>query len=228
MEKVVVPGKNRKNVFFEYIYDVVREVNPDYQIDVDDSLDEFKSVDKSVMIEIIPYISVTDEITLISDYVKRYFKPNEDETFSYIEKGDYDYWQAEFALIQRIMDTMTNVDTVETNANEMVEIFYLVVEKISNYHQFRERLDETIGAIKDSKSIGVVIDNLVNNATELFESFKSIDPEKIKELADSVVKTIESSNVAPIFTEANKQVVSDTNLKNNKSKTKKSKELKVE
>ena len=196
MEKVIVPELTRKTEKFDY---------------------------NGVVIEVIPYISVVDEISLISDYVERYFRPNEDSTFSYIQKGNFDYWQAEYGLIQRMVENMTNVDTVETKADEMVEIFYKAVSKIGNYYQFRDRLDETIQAIKDSKSIGVVIDDLVGKISGIVESFSSIDPEKMKELADSIIQKVESSDVAPIFKEAAHAAESTKQTTNKNKKVKEQK-----
>lgn len=181
MEKVIVSEKVRKTVPFDY---------------------------NGVVIQVTPYVSVVNEIALVSDYVNRYFTPNEDSTFSYIQKGNYDYWQAEYALIQTIVRDMTNIDVVETKADEMVEIFYLAIKHINNYYQFRDRLDETIQAIKDSKSIGIVLDGLVTSIEGIIQSFQNIDPEKLKSLADEIIQKVDNSDVAKtIFTEAATQKV---------------------
>jgi len=199
MEKVVVPEKKHKNVFFDYIYDIVREVNPDYQIDVDDSLEEFQNVEKSVKIEVVPYISTEVEIALISLYVQKYFTPNEAETFGYLKPSQYDYWQAEFSVVQGILDSLTNIDVTETKPDELFEIFYLVINVIENYYQFRKKLKETVKAIENSKSIGSVIDNLSNKLFEILESLKSVNTEELAKVGKDLLTQIESSPISEVF-----------------------------
>ncbi len=199
MDKIVVSEKTRKNSKFDY---------------------------NGAVIEVIPYISVVDEIALISDYVETYFRPDNNVTFSYLKKGEFDYWRAEYGLMQKIMNDMTNVNVEEkmTKADEMVEIFYLAKEYITNYLQFRERLNGVIQAIKDSKSIGVVIDGLFTSIEGILQSFQNIGPEQLKSLADELVSKVENSDVAKtIFTEAATQKVIDNTKK---SRTRKVKEIK--
>ncbi len=195
MEKVVVPERVLVNSKFEY---------------------------NGVEIEVIPYISWDTEINIINDYVNLYFHPlNVEEPFQYLKQENFDYWRAEAALIQRIIRDMTNIDTVNTNKNELDDIFSIIVNSnfIDNYKDFRSRLDGTVESIKDSKSIGIVIDGLVTKIQDILSSFQNIDPEQLKELADSLIGKMENSSVSEIFTEATKQ--------SKPNKTRKTKEIKA-
>lgn len=218
MEKVTIPTKIRNNVFFDYTYATVQEVNPDYNSE-DKSDNEFEWVDKKIEIEVIPYIPLNIEATIINDYVGLYFNIlNTEEPYQYLKDGNFDAHRAEIALIQRIMKELTNMDTIETDADTMVDVFYKAVCYIENYSAFRKRLNATIEAIKDSKSIGIVLDGLITRVQDILQSFSNIDPEKLKEVADSVIQKMENSSVAPIFQEAAQSVKPTSNKTKRKVK----------
>ncbi len=194
MENIVVAPKVRENVKFQY---------------------------NGAEIEVNPYITVEEEVELISNYVNAYFYPNQDSSFGYLKEGNFDYWQANYGLIQKIMTDKTNVDVEygQTHADEMIELFYEVVSHISNYRFFKSRLDKTVESIKDSKSIGIVIDGLVTKIQDILSSFQNIDPEELKKLADSLIGKMENSSVSEIFNESAKQ--------SKPNKTRKTKEIKA-
>jgi len=174
-------------------------------------------------IKLNPFISAELELSLIKLYLEKYFTPNHDETLSYLKEGYYDYWLAEYSVKRTILEKLTNIDVYETNTDTIVDIFLSVSSKIKNYGHFRYRLDEMVQAVKDSKSTGIVIDSLVSKGLELFESFKSIDPVKMKELADTIIGKMENSTVSGAFQETSQESQSKK-----QTKTKKTKEPKVE
>ena len=200
MEKIIVSDKTRKNGVFDY---------------------------NGSVIEVIPYIPLDIEATIINDYVGFYFNIlNFEEPYKYLKNGNFDYHRAELALIQRIMKELTNMDTIETSADVMVDVFYKAITYVENYDQFRNRLDKTVQSIKDSKSLGIVIDGLVTSIEGIIQSFQGIDPVQLKALADEIVKKVEESPASEIFKEAAQQNAIEKNVVEKKSKTKKVKEIK--
>ncbi len=158
-----------------------------------------------------PFISAQLELSLIKLYLEKYFTPNYDETLSYLKEGHHDSWLAEYSVKRTILEELTNVDIYETNTDTIVDVFMIVSESIKNYDDFKNRLYKQVQAIKDSKSVGIVIDNLATKGIELIQSFQNIDPEALKKVADEIIGKMESSSVAPIFDEAVKLNTSEIN-----------------
>ena len=171
-----------------------------------------------VNITLNPFISAELEIALIKLYVEKYFTPNQEETLSYLKEGNFDYWLAEYSIKRAILEELTNIDVYETNSDTILDVFMSVSGGIENYDQFRNRLRGTVEAIKDSKSIGIVLDGLVTRVQDILQSFSNIDPEKLKETTDSVIQKMESSSVAPIFQEASQSVKLTSNKTKRKAK----------
>lgn len=181
-----------------------------------------------ISVELIPFISTELELSLIKLYLEKYFTPNHDETLSYLKEGYFDYWLAEYSIKQAIIESLTNIDVkdddgeMKITSDTIVDVFLQISNMIKNYSQFKGRLGKQVQAVKDSKSIGIVLDNLATRISGILQSFQSIDPEQLKSLADSLIQKVENSEAAPIFKEAAKQTVIDKQSKS----TRKAKEPK--
>lgn len=164
------------------------------------------------------FISTELELSLIKLYLEKYFTPNQDETLSYLKEGHYDSWLAEYSIKRTILEQLTNVDVYETNTDTIVDVFSIVSAQIQNYSDFKYRLYKQVQAVKDSKSIGSVIDSLTSKGFEIIQSFQNIDPEKLKEVADTIIQKMESSTVSGAFHEATQESQNKKQSKARKAK----------
>jgi hypothetical protein len=156
-----------------------------------------------------PFLSLGEMVGLINQYVETYFSP----TSKSIEKDEYGYLDAEYAMRLAILDLCTNL-IVDSGAFENLFydelIWFTVRDSISNYAMFSEFLDGTIKNIKEQdiakNSLASLVEKVGVLLNDLTEGLKDLTPEKLEKLKEAgkdLVAQINESSVA-------KEVFSDT------------------
>jgi len=155
-----------------------------------------------VEIEIVPVLNFVQQAGLINRYANEYFGQVENKLVSL---APHNYVEAEYNLMVYVIQTVTNID-VESLSFELlsdVSFWNEIVNNISNYSDFRKRLDCVVEEIKEEikiqKSIGQVLDNALGKLSGLLEMFSNLNPEDIKELQKegaSLLSELEKSSIA--------------------------------
>jgi hypothetical protein len=164
-------------------------------------------------IEVVPTITIEDQVLFIRNYLDNYFDPSND----LISDTTTNYIGAEYALALEILDKYTNVDISE-DKDVLLSLTDEIFSKISNYSDFREKLWRVVSDKKEEldleKSVGTVIDGLVTKVTDFIERLASINIDdeglaKLKSTAQELLTGIEQSPVAEVFKESSKQAQID-------------------
>jgi hypothetical protein len=154
-----------------------------------------------VTIEINPFIDFSEQVLLINEYVKDFF---DDIPEIVVPKTKYHVFEAECRLMYYIIQLNTNIDMSDIDNNIYVadKLWDMITEKISNYWEFRERLDEVIYEIKEQEkldnSLGKVLSDILEKAKGFIEQIESISPDDIKAIQDTgigLIKELENSSV---------------------------------
>jgi hypothetical protein len=190
-------------------------------------------------IEVVPTITVEDQIKFIQHYLDNYFVS--DDLTNYVG--------AEYSLAFEVLDKYTNVKVFETADLESAENNTIVVSadnnilislglwkevssRITNYPEFKNNLDRVVSDQKETlalkSSVGTVIDSLVIKVTDFIERLASINIDdeglsKLKETAKELMSNIEQSPVAEIYKESSKQAQLDNQVAKTTRKPRKSK-----
>jgi|GEM_PF-2764440 len=181
---------------------------------------------KGNTVDIKPFITISEQIQLINNYISNYFLPDDNN----VAMTRSDELNAEYALKLEVLDLCTSI---EVDNNSMVvfydELWNEIEIHIVNYNEFRGILYGIMSEIKREqsleKSIGSVIDNfstklefVLNKLSEYISDFKIEDIEKIKEAGLSLLKELEDSPVAEIFKEVEIGKIEKTLKKEKKEK----------
>lgn len=154
-----------------------------------------------VTIEINPYIDFAEEVLLINEYVKDFFG---DLNEIVIPKTKYHIYEAECRLIYYIIQLNTNISMENIDNNIYVEniLWYRIIEKIINYHEFRKRLDMVVHEIKEQvkldNSLGKVLNDLKEKAEIFLDQMNKISPDDLKDIQDKgfeLIDELEKSNI---------------------------------
>lgn len=152
-------------------------------------------------IEINPFIDFSEQVLLINEYIKDFFG---DITEIVIPKTKYHVFEAECRLMNYIIQLNTNIDMSDINNNIYVadKLWEMITKEISNYWNFRERLDEVVYEIKEQEkldnSLGKVLSDILEKAKEFLNQIENISPEDIKELqavGTGLIKDLQDSSV---------------------------------
>lgn len=142
-------------------------------------------------IEILPVMSLAQQVVLINNYVAEYFLNKEPGNVSMLKNR---FIEAEFTLVNYLYQTMTNiqVENIELEVLSDPALFAKVVSEISNYADFRKRLDSVIAQIKEQiileKSLGTVIEGLSERAYAILEQYANINPDSVKSVAEQATE----------------------------------------
>jgi hypothetical protein len=154
-----------------------------------------------VSIEINPFIDFPEEVLLINEYIKDFFG---ELTEIVIEKTKYHIFEAECRLMYYIIQLNTNIDMSNVDNNIYVDdkLWEMITSEISNYWNFRERLDNVVYEVKEQEkldnSLGKVLSNILEKAEGFIDQLNNISPEDIKELQNvgvGLINDLEKSNI---------------------------------
>lgn len=135
-------------------------------------------------IKIVPFLQTAQQVVLINNYVDDYFSEREDKL---IKESKYNYLEAELNLMNYILQSVTNIDISDFNANLYSDIVLWdnIKKSIINYDEFRKRLDMVVEIIKENialeNSLGKVVENLINKINEFVDKAGNISPEVIEQ-----------------------------------------------
>ena len=157
-----------------------------------------------IKVEVRNKFTLSEMASFIDLYVREFFGVGveEEQVFA------YNYLNAEFNLMTRTYDYMTNIDTSKCSIDLLSDeaLWEKVTKLISNYSLFREMLDGVVEDVKEQikleNSLGTVISNLVNQATNLMKDVSEMSPEAIDDAtnkARALLKDIEESSVLGAF-----------------------------
>ena len=140
------------------------------------------------MIEVKCYMGIAQQAILIEKYVNDYFADNPERL---ITASNYNYLEAEYNLMDYVLQTCTNIDTKDLDdaVYEESNLYDRVVMSISNFDAFKERLYKVVQEVKEQKamdkSAGKIIADLAEKANALLTEFGKLDPKEISKLQDT-------------------------------------------
>lgn len=159
-------------------------------------------------IEVIPFLSVDKQLFLIEKYLEDYFNGSE----NLVEGSAYSISNAEFNLLNFIIQLNTNIDFENLDRNIYVdnEFLNIIETEIPNYYGFREMLDWHISDKKEKialeNSVGKVLSDLSGKGLEILNSFSETSPEEIQKLQETGIKLIEELKNSSIIEDSNREV----------------------
>lgn len=158
-------------------------------------------------IELIPFITIPQQIYLINEYVNDYYN---DLGKHFIEKDKYNYLEAEFNMVSYLTQLLTNVDP--DISHDMVgdnEYISLFEENVENYNIFRKRLLNTLNSITNQieieNSIGPIMAKLVNKGYDILESFSELEPEDIEKLQNKSIDMLKQLDESSLIKESSQR-----------------------
>lgn len=135
-------------------------------------------------IKVKPYLSLTDQMAVLTAYLEEYFSPDASAVI-----------RSEFKLILAVLDYCTDIDVEKLSLNDIMANFKLWKEinsKIVNYGDFRSLAARTIDELKEQKRLEKSLGNVAEKILEFINNLKDISPEmldKAKELLGDVEKS---------------------------------------
>lgn len=136
------------------------------------------------VIKVKPYLSLTDQIAILTTYLEEYFSSDVSAVM-----------KSEFKLIMAVLDYATNINVEKLSLNDIMANFKLWKEinsKIVNYGEFRSLAARTIEEIKEQKRLEKSLGNVAEKILEFVNNLKEVSPEmleKAKELLGDVEKS---------------------------------------
>jgi hypothetical protein len=156
------------------------------------------------IIEVKPYLSLSEKGAIIQSYVDEMFFDRENNI---IIQLDADRFRAEERLKYSVLDIMTNIDTssLDMGTFYMDELFQVVVDKIVNYQSLRTLLDDIVEDYNREQviktSVGTVLDNMLSVVLNTLNDLKVMTPDKLEEFTaknqELILQAQELSNPKP-------------------------------
>ncbi len=159
-----------------------------------------------VSIQLIPFLTTTQQVFLINQYMKDYFHQGD-----LIEKSRYDFLTAEYGLIYYICDLLTNIDmdTFDAEIYSDPAFVNMLFQNISNYEDFRYNLFSVLESMKYQEeidnSLGKVISNLEEKILDILNKFSDIKPEDLEKAAQEGHKLLDELKESPLIRELSLQ-----------------------
>lgn len=152
-------------------------------------------------IEVIPYLDAGTQAGLIARYIQDLY----DESGAILTAGvDKRRFNAELAQMLYILESNTSIDVTSINENLFIdsELWHDIIAEISNYEQFRIRLEEIVMDYEDQldklTSFGVVISDIMEKLSSFVNSLGDLTPESIaalQETGKSLIEQLEQSKI---------------------------------
>lgn len=153
---------------------------------------EFKSVDAvevtfgNEKIKVKPYLSMTDQVTILTVYLEEYFS-----------NANTGIINSEFKLIMGVLDYCTDINVDKLSLNDIMANYKLWKEinsKIVNYGDFRAWIAKTIDEIREQKRLEKSLGNVVEKILEFISNLKDVSPEMLEQVK-SLLADVEGSKI---------------------------------
>jgi len=151
--------------------------------------------------EVTPFLGSSEQLFLIYNYVEDYFEQKDTRV---IPASPFNYIEAEYNLLNRIIQLTTNIDVSDLDKDFYVDSYFVenIVDSIWNYKDFRKTLANIVDEIKQErqleKSVGQTVDSLVKQGYDILNKFAEISPESIekaKEAGLELLEKVEKSSI---------------------------------
>jgi len=145
-------------------------------------------------VEVDTFMALGQQAILIKNYVDEYFADNPERL---IQGSEYNYLEAEYNLMDYILQTCTNINTedLDEEVYANTDLFDMVVSEISNFDVFKQRLYKVVQDVKERKaienSIGKIVGGLVEKAYALLDELAKLNPEEISKIQNTGKELIE-------------------------------------
>lgn len=168
---------------------------------------EFDSEKKStfkagdVYVEVTPYLSVSAQSALISQYIEDMYSK---EGQNLIENVELRRMNAELSQMLYIVQSQTNIDFESLDQNLFLDSGYWkeIIDRIDNYSEFRERQEQVLfdyeSQLDKANSAGIILSGLIEKLSSFIEQIGDITPESITALQETgkdLIERLEKSSV---------------------------------
>ena len=161
--------------------------------------------EETYKISLIPYISISNKVEIIQNYINCLYEDNVEENIS------TKYIASKYMLILEIVERLTNID-VESLSIDLVYnsgLWGKLVSEIYNYSEFEKELNEVV-KIKEteillSNSVGKIVNDISIKVIDLLDKIKNIDVDTLKNISKEFKNNLDELNKKyPGLTETSK------------------------
>ena len=138
-----------------------------------------------VYVEVDPHLPVSTQAALISQYI---IDMHSEEGQNLIDNVEVRRMNAELSQMLYIIQSNTNIEVESIDENTFFDSVYWkeIIERITNYSDFRERLDQVVfdyeSQIEKLTSTGFVLSTLMEKLSSFIDQIGNITPESIAAL----------------------------------------------
>jgi len=161
--------------------------------------------EETYKISLIPYVSISNKVEIIQNYINCLYEDNLEENIS------TKYIASKYMLILEIVERLTNID-VESLSIDLVYnsgLWEKIVSEIYNYSEFERELNEVV-KIKEteillSNSVGKIVNDISIKVIDLLDKIKNIDVDTLKNISKEFTNNLDELNKKyPGLTETSK------------------------
>ena len=161
--------------------------------------------EETYKISLIPYVSISNKVEIIQNYIYCLYEDNLEENIS------TKYIASKYMLILEIVERLTNID-VESLSIDLVYnsgLWEKIVSEIYNYSEFERELNEVV-KIKEteillSNSVGKIVNDISIKVIDLLDKIKNIDVDTLKNISKEFTNNLDELNKKyPGLTETSK------------------------
>lgn len=150
-------------------------------------------------IELIPFLTSSQQVYLINEYVNDYFEGSGEKI---IGRDKYNYLEAEFNMLSYLVQLLTNIEEIPNDVYVDSEFLDIFVENVENFEDFCSLLYDTVENIKEQikieNSVGPILSGLIEKGYNILEKFQDLTPEEIEKLQEEgkeMLKKLEESSL---------------------------------
>ena len=150
--------------------------------------------EETYKISLIPYVSISNKVEIIQNYINCLYEDNLEENIS------TKYIASKYMLILEIVERLTNID-VESLSIDLVYnsgLWEKIVSEIYNYSEFERELNEVV-KIKEteillSNSVGKIVNDISIKVIDLLDKIKNIDVDTLKNISKEFTNNLDELN----------------------------------
>ena len=145
-------------------------------------------------VTVIPYLTTAQQIVLTNRFLEDYFSKSGDGV---IKHAAFNFVEAKVNLIYNILQMVTNIDMENLSSDILSdeEFIKAILNKISNYNQFKTDLKIMVDDVKWQmsleNSVGKVLTNLADKLSILLNNISEATPEEMEKLQKTGIDLIE-------------------------------------